>query len=829
MTQPEDMMELHIGSSAYEIVMNNLREQGCTCEPSEIKVAALRKNGLPWTGENDPELLGELREGFLRPAIVDHDDDCALSALIDPLDRRATANQAGGLLLESVPALACGVTVLTKPDRDDEPHLDRQMAGYVEVAGASEFGQEILSRWVIDTQREVEDHMERDNWSRWTMIDHGPKAKIILEIVEADPAAVVEKEADLDFVDENPGTRGVICFEYPVDRDCLMVAGATGYLLVRAGEAPKSDRHAHPEGRGLTYASGKATGENTTLITLSTGDQVLKMIEILDARNPNLRKNSVHDIMRQLDIAQVHDEDGIELGKTDIEDAKELLLRSDRPLAAATSVFNSMAVRMAVIRADRVMTTKEVADAVDLKEALVERILHGSFQEDNAWVMGHQLSTGDWEWARHPSITGDMPTPSHFEGHNLFTSEGRMQSARALLQSMGVEIPLEEISPAMAMFKSMVDFGRFEGAFMELLRKNPPIWASAKGFAKFMEQVRWRAGLAKQLGINRTDQLTYLHLHLGHSMHIAHVLVMDSAQVAVLPKFSSEAEQFDFACETPLAFDPLFIDFTGDADLPGFDSDIAFEGEQVKLLGAVINSDPDPNVLFITPIFYYGNPTAPVMAVALGTMAINRSGVPAYQFSYVLGSKVRFEQPAMTLIAHTDILENEPDIAAEYKRLIELASERVLGALYLLEAANVEMVPRELPRREKKRQEKRGWKIPLVVRVDRPSRRTYEHSANGNGQPRDYSHQFEVIGHYNHVKRGPMASCTVCEGRKTKDLVCPHCNDTGLDPEKVKPCTRIDVTTGEKTCPDGCRKIWISPYWKGDPTKPMVVKTRKIR
>ena len=33
------MMELHIGSSAYEIVMNKLREQGCDCEPSEIKVS----------------------------------------------------------------------------------------------------------------------------------------------------------------------------------------------------------------------------------------------------------------------------------------------------------------------------------------------------------------------------------------------------------------------------------------------------------------------------------------------------------------------------------------------------------------------------------------------------------------------------------------------------------------------------------------------------------------------------------------------------------------------------------------------------------------------
>jgi hypothetical protein len=363
---------------------------------------------------------------------------------------------------------------------------------------------------------------------------------------------------------------------------------------------------------------------------------------------------------------------------------------------------------------------------------------------------------------------------------------------------------------------------------MGLLRKPPPIWASAKGFAKFMEQVVNRARLAKSLGINQSDQLTYLHLHLGHSMHIAHVLVMDSAQVNMLPEFSTESEMLAFARETPLAFDPLFLDFTGDGNLPGFDSIISFEGEQVKLLGAIVNSEPDPGALFITPIFYYGNPTAGIEAIALGTYAVNRSGISDYQFSYVLGSVERFTKPAMTLVANSDVLDKEPLIAVEYTRLIGLAAERVLGALYLLEAANVELVERPLERRDKKRQEKRGWKIPLVVRVDRPSRRTYDHS-NGNGQPRNYSHQFEVIGHYNHVTRGFVAACTVCNGKQTKDLPCPRCHDTGLDPDKVKPCTRIDVKTGEKTCPNGCRKIWISPYWKGPEDKPMVIKTRKIQ
>ena len=108
-------MELHLGSKAYEIAMNKLREQGCTCEPSKIEVSRNSGSGVPWTGEEDPELLSELSEGFLRPAIVDHQDDCALSDLIDPLDRRSSHDQAEALLLEATPSLATGVTVSPSP------------------------------------------------------------------------------------------------------------------------------------------------------------------------------------------------------------------------------------------------------------------------------------------------------------------------------------------------------------------------------------------------------------------------------------------------------------------------------------------------------------------------------------------------------------------------------------------------------------------------------------------------------------------------------------------------------------------------------------------
>ena len=185
----------------------------------------------------------------------------------------------------------------------------------------------------------------------------------------------------------------------------------------------------------------------------------------------------MHEIMRKLDVAQEVDlewlQDWQSFGQTDGERLANLLKGTSRPLAAAQSVFATMAVRNAMEQmvgaADAAMTTEVIAHVADLDRATVERILHGTFQADESWAWGRQREDGEWEWMLD-TRAGDSTISTNFEGHDLFTADGRMQAARKLLTDMGVEIPIEEISPAMAFFKSMVDFGRFEGAFMGLLR-----------------------------------------------------------------------------------------------------------------------------------------------------------------------------------------------------------------------------------------------------------------------------------------------------------------------------------------------------------------------
>jgi hypothetical protein len=162
--------------------------------------------------------------------------------------------------------------------------------------------------------------------------------------------------------------------------------------------------------------------------------------------------------------------------------------------------------------------------------------------------------------------------------------------------------------------------------------------------------------------------------------------------------------------------------------------------------------------------------------------------------------------------------------------LIAEASLVALKALYLIEIPqNIELVEKKLERRDAKRAEKRNWPVPLVVRVQRPSRVTRGTLTAGDGEHIIYSHQFEVTGHFRHYTKGSKVKCIICEGRTADGVpLCPRCKGTGMDPDKVKPCNRKDINTGEQTCPNGCRVEWCPPYWKGDPDAIIIPKTRKL-
>ncbi len=132
------------------------------------------------------------------------------------------------------------------------------------------------------------------------------------------------------------------------------------------------------------------------------------------------------------------------------------------------------------------------------------------------------------------------------------------------------------------------------------------------------------------------------------------------------------------------------------------------------------------------------------------------------------------------------VLEGRAIRALECARLIA-------RVLFFLDSANVEIQPAAVSRQVRRAAERDGARISDIVVV-----RQARHPARpGDGAKIDYSHRFEVRGHFAHY--GP-------ETRLYQHSA----------PGYLKPCPRCGT----------CRRIWVPPYVKGPETKPLVPKVR---
>lgn len=398
-----------------------------------------------------------------------------------------------------------------------------------------------------------------------------------------------------------------------------------------------------------------------------------------------------------------------------------------------------------------------------------------------------------------------------------------------------VPIPNDEAwRPSRIFHDTKTDTEKYDQAINALIHAKTPVWAGAKGFSLSYEECKRRAIINK--GYESITGLDRLHVQLGELLQTAHVITMTSKQVVALPDMDP-SDSSEFVRSVQLPFDPLFLDFTADDHVPSIESEMSIT-RRIQILGSLIHSSPlDDGVVFITPIFYYGHEAHRLTPISLGSIAVNRTDDPNRKFQFMIGSHHQFVQvedkhlDMLILLADSPAFrkDNGRQLMDEYESIILEASTRVIAALYLFEAANIEIVDAPLERRLKKRQEKRGWNIPLTIRVDRPAKRFVRGNGDHDHAEVDWQYQWEVTGCYHHITKGNAVRCTVCEGNETEDLVCPRCNGTGLDPDKTKPCSRIDIKTGKKTCPNGCRRIWHKEHVKGPDDKPLVIKTRKIR
>lgn len=136
--------------------------------------------------------------------------------------------------------------------------------------------------------------------------------------------------------------------------------------------------------------------------------------------------------------------------------------------------------------------------------------------------------------------------------------------------------------------------------------------------------------------------------------------------------------------------------------------------------------------------------------------------------------------------------------------LIAMAGiERAIAVLYMIEAANVELVERAESRQSRRQAERKGEQISLQVVVRPPKRRRQDAIIRAPGDPRKFSHRFEVRGVYHHVTRGPHVA----------------------DPSNLKPCP---VWRERHEHSELCRREWVPPFVKGPEDVPLVPKRRVL-
>lgn len=123
------------------------------------------------------------------------------------------------------------------------------------------------------------------------------------------------------------------------------------------------------------------------------------------------------------------------------------------------------------------------------------------------------------------------------------------------------------------------------------------------------------------------------------------------------------------------------------------------------------------------------------------------------------------------------------------------AAEIIAAVLYFLESANVELVEGQPSRQERRAVERKGGAIALTVAIRQSKKRTHQ---EGEPAPREWSHRWEVRGHYKHFPAGTKLA-------------------------DAKPDTLVGHPTLGR-----CRRIWCPPYVKGPEDKPLVPKLRVV-
>jgi hypothetical protein len=286
-----------------------------------------------------------------------------------------------------------------------------------------------------------------------------------------------------------------------------------------------------------------------------------------------------------------------------------------------------------------------------------------------------------------------------------------------------------------------------------------PVWAAAGTFPAAWDGT---AQLARKTPAS-PDKVPPVHALLA-SLSIANIIRFDQAQMDALPEASDQQMHTIIRTGRP-PFSSTYLSL-GDRMGAAVLSDTTDDG-----MGLVVwafrhfEAHPVPNETDLSWLM-------PVMQARYDGVNVRLSPIHK-QFNDAVGA-----------------------LMGEYREFCVQAVRYAATALYFLESANVELVDTPVSRQERRAAERKGGRVTLTVHVRTPKRRL---RSDPSGHHIDYSHRFEVRGHYKHFPVGTK----LADSAPTKLVTHP--------------------TLGQ------CRRIWCPPFVKGPEDKPLIPKVRIIQ
>jgi hypothetical protein len=271
----------------------------------------------------------------------------------------------------------------------------------------------------------------------------------------------------------------------------------------------------------------------------------------------------------------------------------------------------------------------------------------------------------------------------------------------------------------------------------------------------------------------------------------AHVIAIDAAQVEAIPALPDYGAAASTFASLRLPFDPVYIS----VDRVPMRNYTPPEG---KLLGALVGT----NLIDLAETDPDHHPAGPVVAPCL-TARTGRAGALSDTFMSMAWpcttepgwwtTQCVSERDLRDAARRIGLQLTDKDIS-DYKSVAGDAANIITRVLYLLESTNVELVEVPVPRQQRRAAQRAGGQVALTVRV-RPPRRAVRHDVVPSY--RDWTHRWEVRGHYKHFRTGTIYD--------------------------AHPDRRVPTADG-----GDCVRVWCPPHVKGPQDKVLVPKVRVV-